>query len=342
MASIRKRGSKWQAQVRRLGHAAISKSFMMKADAIAWAREQERSIDRGELQIGDTSSLKATRLGDLLTRYEETVTSTKRGAASEIYRLRTLRSRLGDLTLNRLTPAAIAHYRDQRLSKPSGSLGRAVSSGSVRRELAILAHCLELARAEWGYPLGENPVRQIVMPEASKSRSRRLGPDEAVRLFSALEASRLPYLKPIVLLAIETGMRRGEILSLRWECIHLHQSTAHLPMTKNGHARTVPLSPRAVSIIDKLPRTGFELFEGVSSNALRLSWERLKERSGLSDLRLHDLRHEAVSRFFELGLSTPEVALISGHRDYRMLARYTHLRPEAVALKLAKLKVFDP
>jgi integrase len=117
-------------------------------------------------------------------------------------------------------------------------------------------------------------------------------------------------------------------VSLRTRTIRLHR-------TKNGEPRVVQLSPQAVAVPSSLSKSDDRVFP-VSPNAVRLAWERLRLRAEIKDLRLHDLRHEAVSRFFELCLTVPEVALISGHRDLRMSSRYTHLRPEKVAEKLAK------
>jgi len=131
-------------------------------------------------------------------------------------------------------------------------------------------------------------------------------------------------------------MRRGEILSLKMSNVDTKARTARLPMTKNGEPRTVPLSPEALSIILRQPK-GDGLVFPMSPNALRLSWERLKRRAAIVDLRFHDLRHEAISRFFECGLTIPEVSLISGHKDPRMLIRYTHLKPENLAAKLERL-----
>ena len=128
-------------------------------------------------------------------------------------------------------------------------------------------------------------------------------------------------------------MRRSELLGMRWADIDLEARTVFLRNTKNGHPRAVPLSPRAVGIIRTTPRVGDTVFP-ISANALRLAWERLRRRAGVSGLRFHDLRHEAVSRFFEKGLNMPEVAAISGHRDPRMLMRYTHPKAEAIAAKL--------
>lgn len=327
MASIRKRSSSWQVQVRRDGFPPLSKTFSSKADAVAWAREKERAIDLAEIPT-TLRDLKGITVGDLLLRYEQSVTPAKRGANVEQYRLRTLRSHsIASIALSKLSPAFIASYRDDRLM--------VVQSGTVRRELAILQHCFEVARREWGLALGNNPVKQITLPDCAKPRERRLEDGEADSIFGALSRSSPWYLKPLIVLAIETGMRRGELISILWKDVDLNARTVRVTKTKNGHPRTVPLSPTAIGTLDSLLRNHARVFP-VSSNAVRLAWERLRKQAEVADLRLHDLRHEAVSRFFELGLSTPEVALISGHRDPRMLTRYTHLRPETVAAKLAE------
>jgi len=327
VATIRKRGISWQAQVRRDGYPAISKSFSTKADALSWAREKERAIERAELPIAAKQAGSVT-VGDLLTRYVETVTPAKRGARFERSRINTLLAhQIAQASLSKLSPAMVARYRDDRMAVVSGD--------SVRRELTILRHCLSLAKREWDAPLSSNPVLSITLPEPSRARDQRLEADAGQKLRAAIGSAHAWYLLPVIELAIETGMRRGELLSLLWSNVSLERRTAHLPLTKNGHARTVALTPKAIEVLKELPRKDARVIPA-SGNAVRLAWERLRERAGVPELRFHDLRHEAVSRFFEMGLTVPEVALMSGHRDTRMLMRYTHLRPEAVAEKLAR------
>ena len=121
-------------------------------------------------------------------------------------------------------------------------------------------------------------------------------------------------------------MRRSEILNFRWVDIDLDSGFAFLSDTKNGEDRRVPLTKTARDVLSRLPRHDERVFS-ISANCVRLAWERTRNKAGISDLRFHDLRHEAVSRFFEMGMSVPEVALISGHKDVRQLFRYTHLNP---------------
>jgi integrase len=152
----------------------------------------------------------------------------------------------------------------------------------------------------------------------------------------AWQKARNPWLKPVVLFALETAMRRSELLNAKWKDVNWKDRTLHIPITKNGDARTIPLTPRAVAILaelESISNADDPIFP-TTAEAIKLSWKRLTKRATIADLHFHDLRHEAVSRFFELGLTVPEVALISGHKDPRMLFRYTHLRPQAVAQKL--------
>jgi integrase len=325
MATIRRRGATWQVQVRRQGHATLSRTFRLKADAEQWARQKEAEIDRGELSV-DTRLLRSHTLAQLLERYASSVVPHKRGAERELYMLRVvLRHPLARLSLHRLTPAEIAKYRDERLDTVTGA--------TVRRELAIVRHCIQVARNEWGFVLPSNPVDQVKLPAPNNPRERRASKSELERLFEACEVRGNQRLSSVIELAVETGMRRSELLGMRWADIDLEARTVLLRNTKNGHPRAVPLSPRAVGIIRTTPRVGDTVFP-ISANALRLAWERLRRRAGVSGLRFHDLRHEAVSRFFEKGLNMAEVAAISGHRDPRMLMRYTHPKAEAIAAKL--------
>ncbi|GEO14760.1 tyrosine-type recombinase/integrase [Microvirga aerophila] len=328
MATFRKRGSSWQVQVRREGHPPLSKSFPTKSEAMAWARGIETQIDRAELP-SNIHDLRKLTVDDLLSRYEREVTPTKRGEKIERSRIGLLKKHeIAKMQLCDLSGANAAKYRDERL--------RAVKPATVRRELVILRHVFEVARSEWNVPLTSNPVHAIKLPSDSRPRERRLEEHETEQILNALGKRTAWYLRPLLLLAIETGMRRGELLSVRWRDVNLRTCTVKLYRTKNGEPRVVPLTPKAVVLLSSLQKSDDLVFP-VKANAVRLAWERLRARAGIEDLRLHDLRHEAVSRFFELGLTTPEVALISGHRDPRMLNRYTHLRPEKIAEKLAKL-----
>jgi integrase len=196
---------------------------------------------------------------------------------------------------------------------------------------------INTGRTEWGLEnvIKTNPVSMISKPKAPRPRDRRL---EAGELERILHFNSCPnaWFRPVIIFAIETGMRRGEILSLTWEHIHLEKRYAHLPDTKNGDSRDVPLSALALDLLRDLPGniSSDQVVFPLHFEALKSAWGRACCRVGISDLRFHDLRHEATSRFFEKGLNVMEVAAITGHKDLRMLQRYTHLRAEDLALKL--------
>ncbi|MGO4712135.1 tyrosine-type recombinase/integrase [Bradyrhizobium sp. 2TAF24] len=307
----------------------MSKSFSTRADAVAWAREKERSIDRAELPF-DIKELKRVTVSDLLKRYEQEITPKKRGAIFERSRIRQMLAHpMSRTSLHHLSAATIVRFRDDRLRK--------VEPPSVRRELVILRHVFEIAIREWAVPIRENPFKRVKLPHDARPREQRLVGEDEEQLHAALDERSAWYLRPILVLLIETGMRRGELLSIRWQDIDFDSCTVRIAKTKNGHPRRVPLTPEAVNTFKSLPKSGEKVFN-VTANAVRLAWERLRLRASLKHLRLHDLRHEAISRFFEAGLTVPEVALISGHRDPRMLTRYTHLHPEVIARKLGQIR----
>lgn len=335
MASLRKRNGKWQAQVRRTGHLPRSRTFLSRADAVLWIRQTESELDRAGITY-DPGSLDRLTAADIIERYKREVTPSKRGLVSENKRLEVfLRQPWTKLPLSRLSPIAFNEYRERRLKEVSGA--------TVRRELGLLQSVFELARREWDVGLVFNPVARVRKPKSAAGRERRLKPGEVDDLLTAAAEGRNDWLAPAILLAIETGMRRGEMLNVRLRDVDASRALLSIPQTKTDTPRTIPLTAKAAAILASLAE-GLEEADSrlipASANAFRLAWERCKRRAGverrsLRTLRFHDLRHEAVSRFFELGLSVPEVALISGHRDPRMLFRYTHLRPEDVGRKLS-------
>ncbi len=324
MASYRKFKGKWQVQVRRKGHKSMSKSFFYRKDAETWARTIERKLDNG-CEIIDKSMLSTTSLADLLIKYRDTITIKKRRCNVETYSIDAfLRHKYSKLMLSEITPKTFASYRDERLKK--------VKPSTVAREFTIYKHAFQVAINEWDIPLGSNPLHKVKLPKYDDKRSRRLEAGELDTMISYCKAQQQPELLSVIILAIESGMRRGELLRLSKEHYNAEARTLLIPLTKSGHPRTIPLTSKAANIIDNVRPT--HKVYSKSTEGFMSAWQMLIKKTGIVDLRFHDLRHEAISRFFEMGLSVPEVALISGHRDYRMLQRYTHLKPEQVALKL--------
>lgn len=326
MASFRKRNGRWQVQIRRQSHQSISRTFHSKANARVWARMTEGKIDAGELPT-NRSELKTIKLGDLIRRYREEVTPRKRSAQQETYRLnRLLKDEISSISLDRLSGHHVSKFRDERLSE--------VGPQAVLHDLNVMGHVLRIAVREWGIPFAKNPVDEIRKPVPAKSRDRRLEKNEWQKIVEVCKKTSARCLLPLITIAVETAMRRMELLRLDWSQVNLTSRTLHILHTKNGEPRTIPLSSKAVGTFRKLePGESGPVFS-VSESGLRYHWGRVTREACIEDLHFHDLRHEAISRFFEKGLSVAEVALISGHRDYRQLFHYTHLRAEDVAQKL--------
>jgi integrase len=240
-----------------------------------------------------------------------------------------LDARLGRLSPAALTATRVAAYRDARLTD-------GLSGDSVRKELALLSKLLKTAMREWGIALPANPVAVVSKPPPAKARDRRLEGDEEARLLASLDQCRNRYMRPLAEFAIETAMRQGEILKLRWRDVDLKRRVAMLYDTKNGENRAVPLTSRAVQILQGLPRqVRDERVFPVSQSLVVQAWGHAVKRAGIENLRFHDLRHEALSRLAERGdLSVLELAAVSGHKTLQMLKRYTHLRAEDLARKL--------
>ncbi len=329
MATIRKLRGRWQAQVRRRGMKPRCKSFDSKLEAEKWARDLEAQVDRFGA-APDTKILESTTLGQLLERYQREISPTKRGSVQEIQRLDVLRRHdLAYRTMIGLSQQDIASFRDERL--------QTVAPSTTVRELAILSHVLEVAIRDWGLPLAKNVVKLVRRPVIRNERSRRLTGDEEQRLLDGCDGGQTPYLKTLLILAIETGMRRGELLGLRWSDISHNRRVITLAMTKNGSGREVPLSQRAFdALMDWKSRADVDqstIFP-MTAGALEQAWRRLLARSNVKELRFHDLRHEGVSRLFERGLNMIEVSSISGHKELRMLKRYTHLSADDLVARL--------
>ena len=349
MASIRHRGDKWQARIKR-NQIVIEKSFRLKADAQRWALMTETDLERGTYKMAADPCDQT--LKDSLLRYGQEVTTKKRGAEVEGIRISALtRHALAAKTLAAIRAPDVAAYRDERIRARR-------SASTIAKELGLISAVFKIAKAEWGYELLINPVIGVSKPRQPEGRKRRLLDGEEELLLSALDADppstthnltspRNPMVRAIVVIAIETAMRRSEILSLKWEHIDSSRRVAHLPMTKNGSSRDIPLSSRALETLNGLAKSSETFVFPLSPNALKLAFSRAIKRAKhqyclstvqpdtrlFVDLTFHDLRHEATSRLAET-FQAHELAKITGHKDLRMLLRYYHPKVEDLARKL--------
>lgn len=349
MATIVKTPSgTWKALIRKSGWPTSSKTFRTKRDAEDWSRRTEDEMVRGVF-IQRTSSEKIT-VAKALERYKREVVPTKKLSTQqrEGSRIREVTAFFGDYSLAAVTPDLVAKFRDMRLG-----LGK--SNNTVRLELALLGHLFTTAIKEWHIGLIYNPVANIRKPSPGEGRNLRLSNSDLERVINAVNNHSNPLLGWIVRIAVETGMRKSEMLNIKNSQVDIENRVVRLNDTKNDSARTVPLNRVATDtfklILDNPARpTDTDLIffgEPGKDKAGKIKqrnpyqfdkiWGDIKKKLGLQDLHFHDLRHEAVSRLVESGLSDQEVASISGHKSMQMLRRYTHLRAEDLVKKMDQL-----
>ncbi|MEW6414255.1 MAG: site-specific integrase [Pseudomonadota bacterium] len=355
MATIVKTPSgTWKAVIRKTGFPTTIKTFRLKKDAEDWARRTEDEMVRG-LFVQRAPAERLT-FEKAMQRYLAEVTPIKRPMTQSGERKRSvpLIDFFGKYSLAAVTPELIAQYRDKRLAgddrRDDGGKPIPRAANTVRLELALLGHLFTVAVKEWGLGLAYNPVLNVRRPAPGAGRNRRLDADEEVRLLAAVDAHSNPMLRWIVRVALETGMRSSEIATLRRNQVDLERRIVRLLETKNTLPRTVPLTTTATAIFQEALAhpirpidTDLIFFGEPGKDGKRRPynfnkvWLDIKRSVGCADFRFHDLRHEAVSRFVEAGLSDQEVSAISGHKSMQMLKRYTHLRAEDLVGRLDNL-----
>lgn len=332
MATITKTQSNtFKVLIRKNGFPQQIKTFKTKVDAQKWARLLESEIDRGIFV--DRTEADKTTIGELIDRYIQEVTPLKKSAKNDRQRMLFLKNHFGYYTASQLQSKHIATYRDKRLAE--GKQG-----STVIKEIGSLSHLIDVSIKDWGIPLINNVAKLVRKPKQARGRDRRLADGEEQILLQAARNSKSPLLAPIITLAIETGMRLSELLSLEWEDIDLKKQIALLPMTKNGESRTVPLSKKAIKTMQAIPKQidmPKVFWRWKRADSFEYTWRRMLKNTTIQDLRFHDLRHEACSRFFERGFNVMETAHISGHKTLQQLKRYTHLKTEDMVSKMNAL-----
>ncbi|MGR6981248.1 tyrosine-type recombinase/integrase [Testudinibacter sp. P27/CKL/0425] len=324
MATFTKLKTGWRCQIRKKG-VNKSANFATKAAAQAWANQIE-----SEIATGIYSDIPDLLFKDVIDRYIREVTPTKKGEKHERLRLLRLQDMpLGSVHLRDLTTAHFEQWRDDRLAE--------VKPGSVLREWNTLSNIMTFAVQKWHY-LKHNPLKPVDKPPTPKERTRRYAPDEIERLvfvsqydFNHLPLTTRSRAAAAMLFAFETAMRAGEICKTTWDKVDLERRTLFIPQTKNGHARTVPLSAMALKIINHLALVKTDDDDRVfqmTAGTLDTTFRDLKELAGLddADLHFHDSRREALSRLAKK-VEVMTLAKISGHRDIKILLN-TYYAPD--------------
>jgi integrase len=318
----------YRVQIRRAGIPPIYKSFKTKEEAMLWARQKELEIDTG-FYINRKEAEKIT-IGSLIDRYINEVSIHKKGYKQERPRLKKLQREIGHYYLTKLQSKDIARFRDSRLKA-------GLAPSSVLNEISLISQLFEMAIKEWSIPIEINPCKNIRKPKVNNQRNRVLEGDEEERLLAYSKLSRSELLPHMIQLAIETAMRCSELLSLTWNNINLEKRTAYLATTKNGDSRTVPLSSKAIEVLNSMPRhpkSNRVFWTWTQKDSVVNTWKRVCRKAGITNLHFHDLRHEATTRLANKLPNILELSAVTGHKDLRMLKRYYHPKAEELALKL--------
>lgn len=317
MATFAQRGKSVEAVIRRKGHRALYKRFKTKSEAQEWARKQESQLDEGRKIQRDNR----LTFAEAMDCYVDEYLIHKKTYKVDKYGLAKLRKRIGYLIIGDITSRMLREYRIER--------SKEFKPATVNKELAYINRVMTYAQSELDVVF-DGGIPKVAKLTLNNGRDRRVSQAELNRILKQSEST----MQTVIQLAVETGMRRGELVKIKRKDIDYRSRTVHLYDTKNGENRIVPLSSAAIAALKSLPaRIDGKVFD-IHPDTVSKRFLRACRSAGIEDLRFHDLRHEAVSRLFEKGLNPMEVAAISGHKTLQMLKRYTHLRAEDLAKKL--------
>lgn len=330
MATIEPRGAAWRARVRIKGQL-LTKTVDTESEARSWAEAMEKRLKGGQTaqQVRDTPQ--TMTVSALFDRYAREVSIKKGGARWERLRLLLIAPNLPERVLD-VDGAALAEWRNDRLKK--------VSPSTVNRELNLISAVYTHAIKEWRLPMTANPAHAIKWPKKPAPRRRRVSDAERAAIIKQLEWDGISA--PVItkqwvawtfVLALETMMRQGEILNLTWG--HIYARHCHLPKTKNGESRDVPLSRTAVALFAMLPRQADgNRVAPVEGGTLGVYFRRACAAAKISDLHFHDARREALTRASKKITNVAELARASGHKGTTSLMVYYHPSVEDMADKL--------
>ena len=335
MATIEKRfNSKgevsYRVTVRIKGRPRCSATFRKKVDAVQWGRDTEAAIQQGR-HLHPANQARKHTMSELLDRYQRDVIDKRSKNTSTLTQeIRWWREELGQYLIADITTAMIVECRG-KLEEEVTCRGQVRSPATVNRYCSLLSNVFRIAIDEWEW-LKESPMKGLKKRKESRGRTRFLSEDERHRLLLACQESKCSFLHTIVVLALATGMRKGEIMNLKWDDIDFERHCITLSETKNGEVRVVPLLGYALKLLRRhAEKYRFEtilLFPGkkvAKPCQIRRSWENALKRADIEDFCFHDLRHSCASYLAMNGATMMEIAEILGHKTLSMVKRYAHL-----------------
>lgn len=344
LAVIEKRISKngmvsYRVKIRRKGFPTLTATFDKKTAAKEWITTKENEIRRAR-QFGEETAFEKT-VSEVLERYRsEELPKKSAGREYFDYRLRWWERELGDLKLSEISPIKLAACRERllRTSPSGGSTREFMSPQTVRHYMNAFSRVLTIASRDWGW-IATNPMTKVAKPSVSNGRVRFLDDSERNCLLDACRSSSSDYLYAIVIIALSTGARKGEIMNLRWRDIDLERGLARLEKTKNNERRAIPLTHSALSELKSLHAAKspepkefvFARSDGLAPMEIKKHWLKALDDAGIEDFRFHDLRHTAASYLAMNGATLAEIAEVLGHKTLQMVKRYAHLTDQHTA-----------
>lgn len=335
MATYRKRGTSWRAEVAK-GGVRESATFDTKAQAVEWATKLEAEIAGGRRRA--YAKVQKT-LSDAMDEYLNKISPNLGKHDWNVTRIAFLKAELdfcGELIRN-VRPESIADWRDKRLKN--------VKSSTVNRDMNLLSAVFEAAKTEWKW-IHDNPCHEVKRPKDPPPHRRRV-PDSDTSLMThalgledgTIIATTQQYAAVAFLIAIETGMRQRELLNTIRPNVHLLQRYVHIPKSKNGDARDVPLTTKAVELWKRLPEIqGDQRCFPIAQSSVDALWRKVRNKLAqkhphMADLHFHDSRHEATTRLSRK-LNVLALAKMIGHRDIQSLMIYYDETPAELAARL--------
>lgn len=339
MATIQKRPTldgktTYRALVRLKGYPSTSATFDRLTDARDWAQKTEAAMK--ERRYFKDSEAKKHTMAETIDRYLTRIAKTNPKRHREIKpMLEWWKKEIGHCILADLTKSILSEKSD-KLSAHKRTLRNGTekprSAARVNRYLSSLSHVFTIAVNEWEW-LEAHPMQKIKPMKEPRGRVRFLDNEERERLLTACQASDNPYLYAIVVLALSTGARLNEIMTLRWKDVDFERNTITLHETKNGDRRLIPLAGHALDTMrhhTKVRNIKSDLVfpapkDPTKPYYIRTSWHTTLKKAGIVDFRFHDLRHSAASYLAMSGATPSAIADVLGHKSLQMVKRYAHL-----------------
>ena len=343
-----KNGVSFRAQVRIHGFPSLNKTFKRKTDAVLWAQQQEAAIRRGEYQDIVSTARKRT-LQEVIDRYKNEILPSKARTTQIAYTtyLDYWGREFGQHALSYIEPDVISQKLkklreagDTRFQHDASSQRSKPKSPKTMKHYRDSLELLFKFAKQWGWA-GANPLDKVArITNIRNSRARYLSDDERGALLESCKTSPNGFLYPMVIFALSTGARRGEITKLELRDIDWFRNAATLRDTKNGETRTVPILHHLRNVlaehVEKVEafyaehphlttRWVFPRQDGLGPIDIRKAWQNARDKAGIEDFRFHDLRHSAASYLAMNGANPLEIAEVLGHKTLQMVKRYSHL-----------------